>query len=173
MSTVFGHEWKKNEKGTANQVHERLGAVTQRDGYTFDNKNREYQSLVWHHAPLHFLVGCAAGGDVHLGRMVLQSRRLSAERDLMTKKLGDKEQAELFHNVYVYKKTVYKKVGNVVRGRGFEMVEVQAHEEDWVEMHVDFLTQADRKAYYPFWGGAISVRCDLTRVRHLELLCCP
>ena len=43
-----------------------------------------------------------------------------------------------------------------------EMVEVKADE--WVEIHVDLLDVRQRQDLHPFWGGAMSVRCDLTKV---------
>jgi hypothetical protein len=51
-----------------------------------------------------------------------------------------------------------------VDGNLEEMVEVKADPQEWVEMHVDFLDVCERKSLYPFWGGAISQRCDLSKV---------
>ncbi len=45
-----------------------------------------------------------------------------------------------------------------------EVVEVQMPEQTWVfELHVDFLDVRERQSMCPFWGGAISRRCNLAR----------
>jgi hypothetical protein len=52
LKAFFNEEWKPNKKGTANARHDQVGAVAQREVYTFPNKRREHNNLVWHHAPL-------------------------------------------------------------------------------------------------------------------------
>ena len=166
MAKVFDHHWGQNKKGTANQVHERVDAVQQREEFIFTRKRRQYQNLVWHHEELE---------DVnfrerhpHLYVLARLSRRVDAETDLCEKKYGDKVQAELMHNVHVYKEVREEEVQGtrIVRPRAMveEIVEVRMKEVEMVEMHVDFLHIDHRWRAHPFWGGAMSVRCDLTKV---------
>jgi hypothetical protein len=164
VSTVFDHHWTANRKGTANQIHERADAVQQRDGFICNRKRRQYQNLVWHHTKMADLAP-------HLFQLAAWSRRIDAETDLCEEKLGDKVQAELMRSVYVYTKAVYDEevpgTRRVCVGHGCleEVVEVRIQEEEWVELHVDFLHMDERWRYHPYWGGAMSVRCDLTKVQ--------
>jgi hypothetical protein len=163
MGTVFGHYWKRNKKGIANQVHERTDAVQQRIKYIYDNKWRQYQNLVWHHERLDRLQ-CMMP---HMYDLALISKRVDLETNLIEKKLADNVQAELLHNVHVYLRHVPRPCGTrrfFPAGQLEEIVEVKVVDEEWVEMHVDFLDVRDRQDLYPFWGGALSTRCNLQKV---------
>ncbi len=50
-----------------------------------------------------------------------------------------------------------------------EMVEVKIVDKYFVEIHVDLLDVRQRRALYPYWGGAMSVRCDLSQVLEASL----
>jgi hypothetical protein len=103
----------------------------------------------------------------HLYDLALVSKRVDEETNMLTKKLGDNAQSELLHNLFVYQKAVPVPYGPrllFVHGDLEEVVEVKMETQDWVEMHVDFLDVRKRQMLYPFWGGAISQRCDLTKV---------
>jgi hypothetical protein len=87
------------------------------------------------------------------------------ETDLVEKKLGDGVQAELMHTVHVYRKDVWVPCGGPVIDGGDleEMVEVKLEQQEWVELHVDLLDVRQRQELCPFWGGAMSTRCDLSK----------
>ena len=162
MRTVFGHQWRRNAKGTANQMHERDDALQQRIKHMFDNRDRELQGMMWHHIKLDDLKEASP----HTHELALKSRRLAAETDMMEKKLGDATQAELMHNVHVHCTTEI-----VTRERmGWKDGDLAQWEETareatwWVEYHVDFLEINHRIAACPCWGGALSVRINKAKV---------
>jgi hypothetical protein len=134
LKTHLGMEWKANKKGTANATHDRDDAVTQRNGYTFANRERELQNLVWHHAALDDL----KVQHPHLYDLARIAIAVDAETEELEKKLGDPSSNELLHNVHCY-----------MQG-GKQMV----------ELHVDVLPVTERMRLYPFWGGGISKRVD-------------
>jgi hypothetical protein len=119
--------------------------------------------MVWHNAHLESL----KKEMPHIYDLAQVSKRVDIETNLLTKKLSDNVQAELLHNIHVYSKIVWiphgKRVYFVDDGLE-EMVEVKADLQEWVEMHVDFLDVCERQALYPFGGGAMSQRCDLSKV---------
>jgi hypothetical protein len=161
MGTVFDHYWRRNQKGTANQIHERTDAVSQRDVYIYDGKWRQLQNLTWHQLSMRDL----RREMPHLYDLAQLSKNMIAEQALGKKNLGGKVQAELVHNVHIFSKMGALPCGprlHFTHGDLEEMVEVKADE--WVEIHVDLLDVRQRQELYPFWGGAMSVRCDLTKV---------
>ena len=170
MGKIFDVHWRRNKKGTANQIHERDDAVQQRNVYIHDNRDRECQQLVWHHAPLEELA--RSGSPAH--KLALLSQRIEAETDLLQKKHGDRVQAELMHDVRVHTKKSQpgKETGRAVvcvDGDLEEMVEVQMVEQRVVEHHVDFMRVEDRMRLHPCWGGDMSTRVDKTKVRRHQL----
>ena len=174
MGKIFDMHWRRNKKGTANQIHERDDAVQQRHKYIYDNKDREHQQLVWHHVPLAEL----ARSSSPLYKLALMSQRVDAETDLIDKKYGDRVQAELMHNVHVYTRTgvAGKERGSTVvciDGDLEEMVQVEITDQRMVEFHVDFLRVEERLRLYPCWGGDMSRRVDKSKVSSLHLFQLP
>jgi hypothetical protein len=130
-------EWKPNEKGTANATHDRDDAVGQRNGYIFDNRDRELQNLVWHHESLHSLKMRMP----HLHDLAVTSQGADDGTGKLAKKSGDAPSNELLHNVHC-----------CLEG-----------EKKMVELHVDLLTVKERMRLHPWWGDGTSKRVDLTK----------
>ncbi len=79
MKTVFDYHWRTNKKGMANQTHEREDAVQQRMKYVFDNKQRQLQNMVWHHAHLESLKTQMP----HIYDLARVSKRVDLETNLL------------------------------------------------------------------------------------------
>ncbi len=123
-----------------------MDAVQQRQKYIYANRTREYQNLVWHHRSLDDL----AVESPHLHKLALLSRKLDADTDCIEKKFANLPTTELLHNVHVY-------TNNMDEGKSC------------VELHVDFLTVAERQRLYPFWGGHWSRRANFEKTLVEEL----
>jgi hypothetical protein len=174
MGKIFDMHWRRNKKGTANQMHERDDAVQQRDKRVYDNKDREHQQPVWHHAPLDEFRN--SGSPMY--KLALMSQRADAETDLLQKKHGGKVQQELMHNVHACPRTgvAGKERGAAVLcidGDLEEMVQVEMTDQRMAEFHVDFLRVEERMRLYPCWGGDVSRRVDKSKVSSLHLFQLP
>ena len=77
----------------------------------------------------------------HLHDLAVISQGVDDDTGKLAKKSGDAPSNELLHNVHCY-----------LEG-----------DKKMVELHVDLLTVKERMRLYPWWGGGISKRVDLTK----------